>query len=102
VPHRADAELVLADVLAGRYQARDQHDGKIVPEEYTEGLDAAAAVRRRECAIARRRGRTANRRGEEETVREGEEGAENCEDARLYGAHKNVFLCIIETDLPSA
>ncbi|CAD6202213.1 unnamed protein product [Miscanthus lutarioriparius] len=26
----ADAELVLADVLAGRYQARDQQDGKIV------------------------------------------------------------------------
>ncbi|OEL31062.1 Protein SULFUR DEFICIENCY-INDUCED 2 [Dichanthelium oligosanthes] len=26
----ADAEVVLADVLAGRYQARDQQDGKIV------------------------------------------------------------------------
>ncbi|XP_062216711.1 protein SULFUR DEFICIENCY-INDUCED 2-like [Phragmites australis] len=26
----ADAEIVLADVLAGRYQARDQRDGKIV------------------------------------------------------------------------
>jgi Tfp pilus assembly protein PilF len=26
----ADAQLVLTDVLAGRYQARDQQDGKIV------------------------------------------------------------------------